>query len=217
MNKAGKYNAIVADLDGTLYFLNPVRLCMAVSILLFCITHPLMWQEIFLVRNYRKLYSNGFGHSERCSLLARKYHLSTNQVENIIQKWMVLRPMPFVRKFCDKRLISFLKNCHALGVKLFVYSDYPVTDKLKALGFAPDAAYSADNLGCLKPLPDGLLYILKENGVKASDCLFIGDKFEKDGKCAENTGMDYFILPGCKLKREKVYEILDACFEITRY
>jgi putative hydrolase of the HAD superfamily len=211
MNVAGKYSALVVDLDGTLYFQNPVRLCMAISILFFCITHPFKWQEIFLIRSYRKLYSNSVNHLERCSLLARQYHLHTNQVEDIVQKWMVERPIPFVRKFRDKRLIPLLENCRALGIKIFVYSDYPVSDKLKAIGFAPDAAYSADDVGCLKPSPDGLLHILKENAAKASECLFIGDKFEKDGKCAENTGMDYYIIPQSRFKRGKFFTKITMC------
>jgi len=211
MNKAKKYNTIVVDLDGTLYFQNPVRLCMAISILIFCITHPFKYQEIFLVRSYRKLYSTGIKHLERCSLLAQQYNLHISQVKSVIQEWMVKRPIPFIRKFCDKRLLALLENCRMLGVKLIVYSDYPVTDKLRALGFAPDAAYCADDVGCLKPSPDGLLHIIKENGIKASDCLFIGDKFEKDGKCAENTGMDYHILPQSRVKREKFYTLITTC------
>jgi len=205
MNLAEKYNTLIIDLDGTLYFQNHVRLRMALSILIFCITHPFKWQEIFLVRDYRRHYSNGIKHFERCSLLAQKYHLYINQVEDIINKWMVERPLPFVRKFRDKRLISLLENCRTHGFKLFVYSDYPVADKLEALGFTPDVAYSADDVGCLKPSPDGLLHILKENNVKASDCLFIGDKFEKDGKCAENAGMDYYILHQSRIKRREFY------------
>ena len=217
MNEAEKYSALVVDLDGTLYFQNPVRFCMTISIIFFCITHPFNWQEIFLIRDYRRLYLNNVKHLERCSLLALKYHLHTRQVKDIVQKWMLERPIPFVRKFRDKRLILLLENCRTRGIKFFVYSDYPVADKLEAIGIAPDAAYSADDVGCLKPSPDGLLYILKDNGVKASDCLFIGDKFEKDGKCAENTGMDYYILPQCKFKREKIYEMLDLCSKVTRY
>jgi len=204
-----KYDAIILDLDGTLYFQKPVQLCMIMSVLIFCITHPFMWKEIFLVRDYRKLYECGIGHLERCFSLARQYHLHTSRVEEIIQKWMVKSPLPFVRKFRDKHLLSLLENYRKLGVKYIVYSDYPVADKLEVLGFVPDAAYSADSVGCLKPSPDGLLHILKENRFLASNCLFIGDKFEKDGKCAESIGMDYYILPQSKFKRRKSYVQLD--------
>jgi putative hydrolase of the HAD superfamily len=213
MNETMKYNAIILDLDGTLYFQNPVRLCMIMPMLIFCITHPLEWKEIFLVRDYRKLYECGIEHLERCSRLAQRYHLVTNRVEDIIQKWMVKLPLPFVRKFRDKRLLSMLENYRILGVKHIVYSDYPVANKLEALGFTPDAAYTADNVRCLKPAPDGLLHILKENGLFASDCLFIGDKYEKDGKCAERAGMDYYILPQSKFKRRKFYRVLDMRFQ----
>ena len=171
-----------------------------------------MWKEILLVRNYRKLYASGVKHLESCSCLAHEYHLHTNQVGEIIRKWMVERPLPFLRRFRDIRLLSLLENYRILGIKQIVYSDYPVTDKLEAIGFAPDAAYSADNVGCLKPSPDGLLYILKENGLSAENCLFIGDKFEKDGKCAKSIGMDYYILPQSKQKRKYFYAMLGMQF-----
>jgi FMN phosphatase YigB (HAD superfamily) len=212
MNETRKYSAVIMDLDGTLYFQNPVRLCMAMSVLIFCITHPFRWKDIFLVHGYRKLYSSGVKHSERCFRLSKQYHLDTSLVEDTIRKWMVERPLIFVRRFRDNRLLSLLENYRIPDSKYIVYSDYPVTDKLEALGFSPDAAYSAHDVGCLKPSPDGLLHILKENGISASNCLFIGDKFEKDGKCAESAGMDYCILPQSKFKRRKFYAMLGMRF-----
>jgi FMN phosphatase YigB (HAD superfamily) len=171
-----------------------------------------MWNEISLVRDYRKLYSKGIIHLDRCSVLAQQYQINTGKVEDTIKKWMIDRPLPFIRKFRDQKLFALLEDFRAVGVKQIVYSDYPFAEKLKALGFLPDAAYSADNIGWLKPSPDGLLQILKENGVLAANCLLIGDKFEKDGKCAENSRVDYFILPQSKLRRKKTYTKLSNVF-----
>ena len=212
MNNAVKYKGVIVDLDGTLYFQTPMRICMIFSILFFCITHFFKLREIFIVRDYRRLYTNSLSHLERCSHLAQKYNLSIGQIEHIIQNWMIKRPLPFVKKFRDKKLITQLDCLRKRGIKVIVYSDYPVIDKLEALGFMSDAAYSADDVGFLKPSLEGLLYILNENGLAVSDCLFIGDRYEKDGKCAENTGMDYFILPHCNIKRKRLYDMLGMWF-----
>ena len=189
-----KVKAFIVDLDGTLYFQLPVRLCMLCSIVFFCLIHPFKIKQIHIVRSYRKLYSKGLDHSERCRVLSNNYDLDISQVEDIIKKWMIDKPLKAVKLFRNKNLIKQLTDKKNQGYKVIVYSDYPVAEKLKALDFTPDAAYSSEDVGCLKPSPDGLLRILKENELTAPDCLFIGDKYEKDGKCAENTGMEYIII-----------------------
>jgi len=204
MIDAGKLKALIVDLDGTLYFQFPVRLCMLCSIVFFCLTHPFKIKHIKLVRSYRRMYAKGIDHSERCLALSKEFDLDINQTEDIIQKWMIHKPLRSVRRFRDKNLIKLLADKKNRGYKIIVYSDYPVTEKLKALDFTPCAAYAAEDVGCLKPSPEGLLHILSENELEAADCLFIGDKYDKDGKCAENAGMEYIILPQSKPGRKRV-------------
>jgi len=208
MSQITRYQALIVDLDGTLYFQTPVRLFMALSILVFCVIHPSRWKEVFLIRDYRKLYAKGIDHLERCTEMAQQYSIQENLVEQIVEEWMIQRPLPFVRTFRDKRLLSLLSDCQKAGNKIIIYSDYPVTEKLKALDFKPDAAYAADDVGCLKPMSNGLLHILEEQNFIVSECLFIGDKKEKDGKCAENVGMENVILPQSYLLRRKLIEML---------
>lgn len=186
---------------------------MILSILAFCVIHPLGWKDIFLVRDYRKLYVGGLSHLERCSTLAHQYGIPIYRAEHIVHDWMVKRSLPFVYRFRDKKLLSLLKDIGKHSTKIIVYSDYPVVSKLEALGLMPDAAYSSEDVNCMKPMPDGLLDILKKNGVSVSKCIFIGDRFEKDGKCAENIGMDYCILPQGKFKRKNFYAMLGMWFQ----
>ena len=209
---SAKYKAVIADMDGTLYFQTPMRMHMMCSILLFCLTHPFKAKEILLIRKYRKLYAKGMDHTGRCSVLSEEFGLDKTRVEKIIQKWMIDHPLRYVRRFNDKDLLVVLNNLKSRGYKTIVYSDYPVSAKLEALDFMPDAAYSADDVGCLKPSPEGLLGICEKHGLDVKKCFFIGDKYEKDGKCAENAGMEYMILPQRKFKRRKFYGILDTGF-----
>jgi len=212
MNRLIKYHAIIVDLDGTLYFQRPVQLCMLFYILFFYLTHPLKWKELLIVRDYRKLYTNHINHLERCSQLAQQYRLRICDVEHIIQNWMINRPLLLLKTFRDKNLLAFLHDVQRYDIKVIIYSDYPVVDKLKVLDLMPYAAYSADDLGCLKPSPEGLLEIIKKNKLVISDCLFIGDKYEKDGKCAKSVGMDYIILSQGIRKRRKYYDMLGMWF-----
>ncbi|MNL64920.1 hypothetical protein D3C87_1891910 [compost metagenome] len=42
-----------------------------------------------------------------------------------------------------------------------------------------------------KPCPDGLLLILSEMRIKKENCLYIGDRWELDGVCAERAGISF--------------------------
>jgi len=183
--------------------------------LFFCLTRPHRIKEVLLVRSYRKLYAKGVNHSKRCSGLSKKYNFDISRVENIIQKWMIDNPLRYIKIFRDKDLLQILINLKKQGCKIIIYSDYPVTKKLEALDFTADAMYSADDVGCLKPSPDGLLKICTENELVISECLFIGDRYEKDGKCAENTGMEYTILPQRKRARQRVVTYLASLFLLS--
>ena len=46
----------------------------------------------------------------------------------------------------------------------------------------------------LKPDPTGLFVTAKKLQVAVENCLYVGDRDEKDGACARNAGMKYLIL-----------------------
>jgi len=196
--------AIILDLDGTLYYQMPVRLCMALRLALQCFW-PGGLRTLRLILAARKLYEQGLGETERIAALAERFHISVKAVQSIIHVWMVEKSLPFVRLFRDRRLIADMERASQSGIKLIVLSDYPVAEKLTALGFQPDAAYSALELGCLKPCPDGLRRVLKDLELTPEDCLFVGDRMDKDGRLAENIDMDYVILPRHYCKRRLRY------------
>jgi len=207
MDAVSNRRAIVLDLDGTLYYQLPVRLCMALRLALQCFW-PGGLRTLRLILAARKLYEQGLGETERVAALAERFHITVEAVQTMIHIWMVEKPLPFVRLFRDRRLIADMERVRQYGIKLIVLSDYPATKKLAALGFRPDAAYSAQELGCLKPCPDGLLRVLKDLELTPHDCLLIGDRIDKDGQLAKNIGMDYVILPRYYCKRRLRYGML---------
>jgi len=199
--------AIFLDMDGTLYYQYPVRLCMALRLALQCFC-PGGLRTLRLILAARKLYEQGLSETKRIATLAERFHISLEAVQSMIYMWMVEKPLSFVRLFRDRRLIADMERAKQHGTMLIVLSDYPVTEKLTALGFRPDVAYSALELGCLKPCSDGLQKVLKDLELTPRDCLFIGDRMDKDGRLAENIGMDYVILPRNYCKRRLRYGML---------
>jgi len=192
MRELTGYQAIIVDMDGTLYYQKPVRLYMLKEMLFEFWRFP----EFIIVQKYRKLYEIGMDEKDRLCRLPKGAHA-------IIREWMTERPLPYIYQFRDQKLIDILNQVHTLGTKVIVYSDYPLTEKLKALKFNPDMAFSAQETECLKPDPSGLTRILLCLGIAPEKCLVIGDRLDKDGEMAKRMGSDYLILP--KENREAIY------------
>ena len=187
------YKAWVLDMDGTLYYQLPVRICMAFELLFYYLFRPNKISDLVSVYKYRKKNEKG--------------ELQKQDVN--ITVWMQKKPKKYVRFFRDRKLIKQAQTMQRRGVKTVVYSDYPLTEKLEALSpFQPDFAFSAGDaeIQCLKPDNKGLLHIVKVLNLPVEDIVFIGDRLEKDAACAQKTGMDYLVLNRIFFIRNKIYK-----------
>ncbi len=201
MKRLTEYQAIIVDLDGTLYYQKPVRLAMLKEMLLRFWRLP----EFLIVWKYRKLYEQGLGERDRLTRLPAN-------APQVIREWMIERPLKYVYKYRDAALIDLLKRAEASGCRVIVYSDYPVAEKLEALQFEPFKAFTANDSGCLKPEASGLEKILLSLGVLPEKCLVVGDRQEKDGILAERLGAACIILP--EEDRTRIYSAIEAYGEI---
>lgn len=175
------YDVFIFDMDGTLYFQLPVRICMAIEIFMYYFFRPHKYKDLLNLIRFRKSYERGL-------LLP----MNSN-----IHNWMHVKPLKYIRKFRDRKLLDFIEKIQNLGKTIIVYSDYPLDEKLKALTeFNPNMKFCAsDNeIQCLKPDTKGLQNIVKIFAKPIDEFIFIGDRYEKDGICAQNAGMDYIIL-----------------------
>ena len=79
------------------------------------------------------------------------------------------------------------------GIRLGVFSDYPVEAKLDALelggSFAVKACASDRGIMALKPDPKGMLVACSRLGAKPTQTLYVGDRIEVDGEAAIRAGM----------------------------
>lgn len=199
MRRLSDYQAIIVDMDGTLYYQKPVRRAMLREMLL----HFWRLQEFLIVYRYRKLYERGLKEKERLEQLPEHAPV-------VILEWMIRRPLPYVFRHRDTTLIALLQRAEAAGTKVIVYSDYSVTEKLKAMQYHPSVAFCAEDTGCLKPDASGLISILLTLDIMPEQCLVIGDRWEKDGIMAAQMGADCLILQPQPKERMHFYMRLEV-------
>ncbi|MEA5032887.1 MAG: HAD family hydrolase [Sphaerochaeta sp.] len=104
-----------------------------------------------------------------------------------------LTPFPHVR--------TTMELLKARGIKLAALSDFPIEQKLQALGVADLMDYSAcaEQAGYLKPHPAPFLHICRKMGVEPQNVLYVGDSCRKDMVGASRVGMSTcLIAPAAK-------------------
>ena len=193
------YKAWILDFDGTLTRQPPIKIVMALWLTAYYFLHPTRWKEIFILRDWRRLREERFCAAEKnfrelqLDELSRRYDLPKSSVEKILHAWLIERPSKVLRFFVRKNLLDAAKNQQLRGVKVIVYSDNPVREKLAAINFSPDESFCADDdsIDCMKPDERGLKKILSRCNLNSAEVLYIGDRHDRDGICARRAGVDY--------------------------
>ncbi|MBQ3336708.1 MAG: HAD family hydrolase [Selenomonadaceae bacterium] len=194
-----RYKAWILDFDGTLTRQTPLRIFMALWLVGYYLIHPKRLNEIFVLRDWRRLRENLFAAEEenyrerQLSELSRRHDMPKSSLEKILHAWMIERPLKILRFCVRKKLLDAAKNYQRLGVKMIVYSDNPVKEKLWAINFFPDESFSSDDeqIRCMKPDSRGLKKILALTNLKPDEVLYIGDRDDRDGICARRAGVEY--------------------------
>lgn len=196
--------AVLFDLDGTLYRQSPVQKRMAMELLMLPVLtfSPTKTRRVWkVIKGYRELHEmiRDRGHSEeslhelQLDETARRTGIDPQDVREIVQEWMLRRPLPFVTSAMRPGLTSFLAQLEAWGLERGVLSDYPVEGKLNALGlgdaFSLQLCSSDAAINALKPHPRGMLHACERWGLQPHQVLYVGDRIEVDGAGARNAGM----------------------------
>ncbi|MFT4709564.1 MAG: FMN phosphatase YigB (HAD superfamily) [Bacteroidia bacterium] len=194
-----KYAAWLFDLDGTLYSPLPVKVMMAVELVLFGAG------KIKSIGAFRKEHEALRGsdahfmpspYNEQLSRAAAKLGCPQSELAQVVAKWMQDKPRKWIRMCARKSIIAELRSFRAAGGLTALVSDYPATGKLKALGIFDDFDVVVSNGEAggparLKPFPDGYQIAAKALGCEAESCLVIGDRQDADGLAAESAGMAF--------------------------
>ena len=219
--KITEYKALVFDLDGTLYYQRQLRIKMAWMLGSWYLCHFWRIKELFIIKRFREIREQWGEISgapaakepesslewEQYSYVADRMGCTAEKVKTVVETWMYEKPLKAVYETRDEALLKLIEDRKAAGQLIFIFSDYPIEDKLNALGVAADGMYAATDvrLSELKHSPKGLQLIMEDNGLEPSDILMIGDRMSRDGQASVNAGCDYLILPSTKGKRKKLY------------
>jgi len=202
---------VLFDVDGTLYHEGPLRYFMRLE---FC-SLPLrerscrsayeIWcalQHFRRVREGLRCFGELDSRLEAFQYIeaARQAGEDPARMEAIVTEWIYQRPLKYL-KLCKRRgLDTFLNFLEKRSVKTGVFSDYPVVDKLQALGLADQmslALCSVDpGINAFKPHPKGFLHACRLWELSPAEVLYIGDRPDVDATGAANAGMPCILLGG---------------------
>ena len=131
-------------------------------------------------------------------------------MEKMVQVWIYKNPLSALRKSKDEEIGRLIDMLREKGIKVLIFSDYPIEEKLAALELQADGIYSAsdERLMELKPSPKGLFLIMQDYGLEPEELFMIGDRHSRDGMAAVAAGVDYLILKKQPRKRRPIYEEL---------
>lgn len=204
---------ILLDVDGTLYHQLPLRIIIAFLVVFSNIYNPRKLLRILkVIIQYRKsqeLMRNKEIQKEcykkQITHTAESTGENPSYVKDVIEKWFEKKPLPFIplckRRGVEKALDRWYKN----GIRLGVFSDYPVEDKLNALyisRFITTTVSSSDtDVHGFKPNTNGFEVAASKMGLAPSEVLYVGDRAEVDGVGASNAGMQVVILKSLLKKR----------------
>ena len=199
------FDAILLDVDGTLYEQRPVRQRMLLRLLAAAVHSPLKTRrEIAVLRAFRgsleeirnQPRTDGANDAERqLELTAERSGLPHSTIREIVEDWMFQRPLPLLGGYPMRGLHPFLRRAIQEGISLGAFSEYPCEAKLEALGirdcFQITVSSWDSDIGRFKPDPRGFLVAAQQLGCAPKRTLMIGDRDDADGAGARAAGMPF--------------------------
>ncbi len=187
----------VLDVDGTLYSQKKMRIKMGARLLSFYILRPHRIKELYALKIFRNLREKDewkrASFEELYLEIKKKTSLSLIRIEKSIQYWMFQAPLDIIKSCSYQNVISYINEQHHNRKKVIVYSDYPATEKLKAIGMEYDLvfAFGADGIDEQKPSLQIMKAIVSKSGYTANQLLYVGDRDDRDKVSAELVNMPY--------------------------
>ena len=209
--EAGRFKAVVMDVDGTLYRQSSVRRKMLWRLMRTHVCQPTQgFSTLRVLRAYRKAQEvlRGVPRDSEPDLARAQLRLACewtgvkpDVVNSYVTRWMEREPLEILARSLHEGLVTFLQNVRSKGLRLGALSDYPAEAKLAAMRIAHffDVVVSAQNTDVqkLKPDPRSLEFTLQRLGVERHEALYIGDRPEVDAAAASNAGVACVII-GCR-------------------
>ncbi len=224
-----KYKAICFDIDGTLY----PKAVMNRRLLALGFLHPhfsLCYNK--MRKQLRQCQESLQGNliSKEATVIVKNSSKCKNQdikgetflaevalVKERLEKW-IYAPMQRLYKKTKPYdgVVETFKTLKAKGLKIGVFSDFPLFKKLQSMGLEPyvDLAASSEDVGFLKPSVhcfDYLLYNMGIEGLDRKEVLYVGDSYDKDVVGATKAGLTAVLVNAKGTKKE--YPLACEVFE----
>jgi phosphoglycolate phosphatase/putative hydrolase of the HAD superfamily len=200
-----RIDAVLFDLDGTLYSQPRLRTLMALELATMPLVNPRRARRrLTALRAYRRAQEGLRSHAgsvtagAQLDAAARTSGLSLTEVAELVDDWMLNRPLKYLQ-FCRARgLDRLLEVITTRRLRAGVLSDYPAHDKLRALGldgrFAPILCGTDPDIAALKPHPRGFLHACAIWNLPPERVLYVGDRPDVDAVGATAAGMPCVII-----------------------
>ena len=185
---------VAFDVDGTLYRQRPLRLRMGCDMVLHAVAKRDL-NAINVVSAYRRirerLAAKEVPDFEQVLIAETAKATSTSPecVHAIVSEWIETRPLRYLRSCLFSGVPQLFAGLQRAGKKIGVFSDYPATEKLAAMGLAVHHVVAASDVGLLKPHARGLQSLMAAASSTARDTLFIGDRADRDGVAGQRAGV----------------------------
>jgi putative hydrolase of the HAD superfamily len=189
---------VAFDVDGTLYRQRPLRLRMGRDMVIHAVS-KCDRTAISVVNAYRRIRERlaadevvDFEHV-LIAETAKATSMSPESVHAIVSEWIEMRPLRYLRSCLFSGVPQLFAGLQRAGKKIGIFSDYPATEKLVAMGLAAHHVVAASDVGLLKPHERGLQSLMATATVTARETLFIGDRADRDGVAGQRAGVRILI------------------------
>lgn len=191
-------DAMIFDVDGTLYAQKSVRISMLFRLVSYYVCRPHRVRELLSLRKFRKMREDpewkNAGMNALFTEIGKEYGLPVNKVHQTIHYWMFKNPLDLLKQYVYRDVIDFANRLHAEGRHIYIYSDYPAEDKLKVMGVEYDRLfyYGQPEIKEQKPSRKAMDYILSQIDCSPDRMIYVGDRNEKDMASADIASIQYY-------------------------
>lgn len=206
---------VVFDVDGTLYDQAGLRLCMLREMLLFALCNfEVKFIKILSVyRRIREQLGEAQHEDFEQKLIAQTaitVGCSEEQVRSVAAEWLEQRPLRHLIKYRYPGLPQLFQSLRVQGKKIGIFSDYPASQKLKAMELEADVIVCSTDkdVEVLKPHPRGLQVLMARAASNPAETVLIGDRPERDGLAARAANVRVLI---------RSQKLIDGWQTFTRY
>ena len=190
---------LIFDLDGTLYDQIVLKRILMRKLFFRFLSFRFSLWEFRIIRCFRiqrearKNYFSPLLKDEQYEWCANILGKPVSSIRKCIETYMYNFPLTFIKKTKFKGVDEFFFKARERKVKIAIYSDYPIEDKLKVLDLVADSLYCStqETINQFKPSSKALELICKHAGCEPKYALYIGDRDDTDGEGARMTGIPF--------------------------